>query len=116
MVKDSFGRDWSLDDMAMCVGPGWKPLIERLYKLCELEEVSVTQVKEKYGGLCFYVGPAPDRVLDIIEGTEDESQTICEECGAPGINTKIKGWWHTVCERHAYPEQGEIKTIKPKDS
>ena len=100
MVKDAFGRPWPLLDMAACVGSGWRGLIERLYALCDTEEVSVFQVKEKYGGLRFYVGVASDRVLDAIEAAESESMTICETCGEPGKPVEDAGWWRTTCETH----------------
>jgi len=79
-----------------CVGPGWGGLIDRIYdKLTP--DVYVSQVKEKFGGLRFYVGSAPDDVQDFIAEMEEISYTTCEECGAPG-KPRGRGWIKTLCD------------------
>ena len=45
------------------------------------EDFSVLQVKEKFGGLRFYISGAPAEVHDIIRDAELESYYICEHCG-----------------------------------
>lgn len=42
---------------------------------------SVQQVKEKFGGLRFYIGSAPQAIHDIIHIAEQNSYYICEHCG-----------------------------------
>ena len=81
MVKNMFGDYWILDDMKLCVGPGWGKLIEDLYKICDENDIIVFQVKEKFGGLRFYVGDASEEVFDMIKLTEENSFKICEICG-----------------------------------
>lgn len=60
----------------------------------------VTQVKEKYGGLRFYVGSAPEEIFDLITITEEGSEKICEVCGERGENQQIFGWYMTTCPTH----------------
>ena len=83
------------------VGGGWRPLVEKLVDdiISVDPEVLVTQVKEKYGGLRFYVGWASDEVYDLIDKAEEESFTICEKCGTrDNVSTK-GGWLLTLCDK-----------------
>lgn len=81
-----------------CVGPGWKDLINECYDLCEAESppITVSQIKEKFGGLRFYTGPAKGGFFDEIDAIADRSYRICEVCGEPGKPTK-GGWIKTLC-------------------
>lgn len=83
------------------VGKGWKPLVMKLAKdIAEIENVEVLQVKEKFGGLRFYIGSyRNDRIDDLISKAEEESYKICEECGARE-NVETKGsWLLTLCKK-----------------
>jgi len=92
---------------AMCwgisCGDGWYNLLDRLcgylqYLTDEREmlQVEAVQVKEKFGGLRFYVGGANDVQHEIIHFVENFSYSICEWCGQPG---KVRGrnWVRTLC-------------------
>lgn len=81
-------------------GEGWKSLYVPLMERCKADGVAVLQVKEKFGGLRFYVGGGGDDLYDAIEEAESRSFTICEYCGAPGELRK-DGWWKTLCDLHA---------------
>jgi hypothetical protein len=59
-----------------------------------------SQVKEKFGGLRFYVQAATDKHYSYISFAESMSYRTCEECGAPG-KTYTDGWHTTLCETHA---------------
>lgn len=78
------------------VGPGWSRLINNLYD-AKPKDVMVTQVKEKYGTLRFYVASAPEWYFDLIDCYEDMSGRICETCGAPGRTREYNGWLLTSC-------------------
>lgn len=67
-----------------------------------LEEhvVTAVQVKEKFGGLRFYVDGADDYVRGLIDMAEGMSLRTCETCGKPGRCRK-GGWVSTLCEEHA---------------
>jgi predicted HicB family RNase H-like nuclease len=88
------------------VGPGWVPLIDRLCaRLIELGwDRECARIKEKFGGLRFYIGGTPDEtykaIHDAIDEAEAESLRTCEECGEPGRPT-TKGWIKTRCPEHA---------------
>jgi hypothetical protein len=58
------------------------------------------QVKEKFGGLRFYVQAATSKHYDYISFAESMSYRTCEECGAPG-KTYTDGWHMTLCDIHA---------------
>ena len=60
-------------------------------------QVVAAQVKEKYGGLRFYVDGADDTVNGMIATAESMSRRLCEECGKPGRPNK-DGWVRTQCE------------------
>ncbi len=97
---------------------GWADLLDCL--LTDLEELgwrpdSVTCIKQKYGGLRFYVDDDLDDYLDEDEDealdrfhkigeriwrAEAESLTVCEECGRPG-SPRRPGWILTLCNDHA---------------
>jgi hypothetical protein len=58
------------------------------------------QVKEKFGGLRFYVQAATDKHYQYISFAESMSYRTCEECGSPG-KTYTDGWHMTLCDIHA---------------
>jgi len=58
------------------------------------------QVKEKFGGLRFYVQAATDAHYQYISFAESMSYRTCEQCGAPG-KRYTDGWHTTLCDIHA---------------
>jgi hypothetical protein len=92
-------------------GKGWAGLYGPLIDLCLQRGIVVNQVKEKFGGLRFYVGgPGNDSLNDIIRAAEAESFHTCEQCGESGCSWKDgevvykaitksdAGWLRTLCE------------------
>ena len=68
---------------------------------CEKYDPSIpraSQVKEKYGELCFYMTSATDEMFKLIDQAERESKTICEDCGQPGKLRK-GSWLRTLCDK-----------------
>ncbi len=65
------------------------------------------QVKEKFGGLRFYVQAATDKHYSYITFAESMSYHTCEECGAPG-KRYTDGWHQTLCDIHA-DMQGRVE-------
>ncbi|NBQ48315.1 MAG: hypothetical protein EBU33_07665 [Sphingobacteriia bacterium] len=59
-----------------------------------------SQVKEKFGGLRFYVSGATDEHYNYISFAESISYRTCEQCGAAG-KTYTDGWHRTLCDIHA---------------
>ena len=63
-------------------------------------EVRNGQVKEKFGGLRFYLdSSATEKLHDAIRLAEDESYKTCELCGEPG-EPRREGWIKTLCDKH----------------
>jgi hypothetical protein len=83
------------EDALDCVGPGWAKIINRLYDTLP-KSTYVSQVKEKYGSLRFYIGSGSNRTFDLITAAEEESETTCEACGEPG-KIYTEGWFKCRC-------------------
>ena len=81
---------------------GWHPLVKELIE--ELKKLGwdghISQIKEKFGGLRFYIGCGNDAIFDAIDRAEHKSYTICEECGKPGV-LRSGGWLRTLCDEHS---------------
>lgn len=67
------------------------------------------QVKEKFGGLRFYVQAATSRHYDYISFAESMSYRTCEQCGAPG-KRYTDGWHKVLCDVHADMDGREEQT------
>lgn len=82
---------------------GWHPLIKRAFKLIEGTEITVAQVKEKFGSLRIYTNPTADpKNAEVMEGLwqiEIESTHTCMVCGKPGEIRDLP-WILTLCEVH----------------
>ena len=95
-------KDLPPQQSCMCFGiecgDGWYGIIDFLCKrLRENGGCEAVQVKEKYGGLRFYVNGANNRQYDIISEIECLSYYICEHCGSPFDVAQTKGWISTLC-------------------
>ena len=80
----------------------WSTLFCRITpreKLIELGwDKQICQVKEKFGGLRFYINEGSDEIYKRIVRAEDDSYKICEVTGDVGeLRTDI-GWYRTLCE------------------
>ena len=81
-------------------GAGWNCLTLPLIKRCRREGVRVAQIKEKFGGLRFYVYNELSESMQLaVDDAEELSYTICEECGEPG-ERRSGGWVKTLCDKH----------------
>lgn len=84
------------------IGPGWYGLVKTLIEQAVSKgwNKEICQVKEKFGGLRFYINGASNEVHDIIHKYESMSYKICEECGESG-KERTGGWIRTLCDKHA---------------
>ena len=84
------------------VEDGWNQLIHDLVEelIQSGWDKKISQVKEKFGGLRFYIENGNIEFNKIISKYENLSYAICETCGKPGEIDKSKGWLKTVCEEH----------------
>jgi hypothetical protein len=104
---------WGMD-----CGDGWYWLIDQL---CEELQGSIdrtkpappqlvaTQVKEKFGGLRFYISSGSDEQYGAIHLAESMSYGICEFCGTTEDVGQTEGWISSLCPKCA-KENG--KTLK----
>lgn len=58
------------------------------------------QIKEKFGGLRFYLNGSAPGADEIVQIAEEECAKICEKCGAPGQRRDDLGWVTTLCDTH----------------
>jgi hypothetical protein len=97
MISFPHSRSWSCDK-------GWHPLIieliEKITPLTENMDIQVTQIKEKFGGLSFYINHGTDEIFNIIQKYEEMSYKVCEVCGNHGKYRRKLSWKRTLCFKH----------------
>lgn len=74
---------------------GWVKLVDELIpKLITAGwDKDLHQVKEKFGGLRFYIGEGSEEVNRLINEAEDSSFKICIVCGSSENVTQAPGFW-----------------------
>lgn len=92
-------------------GEGWWPILEKLcsniqshidWKNKQAEvvtQVTVAQIKEKFGGLRFYYDGGDDHIKGMVRMAEAWADATCEDCGAPATK-QTSGWIKNVCDKH----------------
>lgn len=83
----------------------WKRRTEPFAKMSsddfdQLHQPYAVQVKEKWGGLRFYVDNCDEHTRGVLSMAESMSFRICEVCGSPG-KKRSGGWIKTLCDIHA---------------
>jgi hypothetical protein len=64
-----------------------------------IPQVTLDQVKEKFGTLRFYYSGGDDYISGMVTMAEAMSGVTCETCGSPG-ERKGGGWVRTMCDHH----------------
>lgn len=91
------------------VPDGWLELIRKLsvdinqYCIdCSIDDFRVDQIKEKFGGLRFYVSrPTDPNVSALISAAEERSYKLCTVCGEHGDRyCDSSGRYHRLCKIH----------------
>jgi len=93
----------------LAVGDGWYKLIYELVHDIRINDLKkgdwitkATQVKEKFGGLRFYVTGTSDKNWALIRNAEQKSYGVCEETGSEvEVGTWNNGWVRTMCRKEA---------------
>lgn len=87
-------------------GDGWKDLLDNLCNKIQehvdknnLDQVEAVQVKEKFGGLRFYINGADDYVHKLVDEAENKSYETCEHCGSTEDIKQTTGWIVTLCPK-----------------
>ena len=91
------------------VGDGWYSLLYQLILNVRFNDeakgkwiTKVTQCKEKFGGLRFYVTGTSDKNWDLIREAEKKSYGVCEETGSEvEVGIWNVGWVRTICKKEA---------------
>lgn len=99
-------------------GNGWFRMLDKLCSLIEHEikrvpkelngKLYAAQVKEKFGGLRFYMEESTPFIDGAISLAEDMSFTICEVCGNVGKPRNFS-WVRTLCDHHEEEEKSRAK-------
>ena len=94
-------------------GDGWYDLLDYLCGAIkeytyDSDELTVDQVKEKFGQLRFYLSREDDVLHGMISMAEYMSGQICETCGHRG-KTRGGSWVVTLCDLHHEERIGKIK-------
>ena len=87
-------------------GDGWYWLIDNLCESLQWHidrnnypQIEATQVKEKFGSLCFYYDQHDEYLGGHINMIEALSNLVCEHCGSTDQVTQTKGWIKTRCKK-----------------
>lgn len=89
------------NDCGSTIGKGWLPLVIELdAQLSELNpDYTINQIKQKFGGLRYYVTGVGDEGHELIMEAERKAAQTCEICGAPGkVHPGV--WMNVRCEEH----------------
>ena len=107
------GRPATVEDVTDQVGFGWNTLVKEL--IAELFDLGwdgkLYQIKEKFGGLRFYIGEGSDEIHDAIQAAEDRSYRTCEVTGEPGELRRDLGWMRVLCDEE-YAKAKEKKNVQ----
>ena len=113
--KMMVNREKSMMETCMCwgfeCGDGWFNILDQLMGSIQhhidwknkkeevVAQVTLNQVKEKFGTLRFYYSGGDDYIDGLVTMAESMSGVTCEECGLPGTQTQ-GGWIKTACAAH----------------
>lgn len=87
------------------VPTGWQALVRelssKLEPICaDQPELYAVQVKEKFGGLRFYMSEVNETAELLIRHAEELSLKACTECGNPSELFTHGGWRFNLCQKH----------------
>jgi hypothetical protein len=113
--KMMVNRDKNMQETCMCwgfeCGDGWFPILNQLMGNIQhhidwknrteevVAQVTLDQVKEKFGTLRFYYTGGDDYISGLVSMAESMSGITCETCSKPGTSTG-GSWIKTACLEH----------------
>jgi hypothetical protein len=126
-MEERFPKMFAEPYGGFCCGEGWWPILTNLCaniqhhldwknKTAEVvTQVTVTQIKEKFGGLRFYYDGGDDYINGMVQMAEVWADASCETCGAPG-KRREGGWIKTLCDTHEAERQQRMKQYENQTS
>jgi len=125
-ITEKYPKLFSRPVGGFAISEGWWPIIESLcaniqghidhvikyrdillkdnpykHKISDpIDQATVSQIKEKFGGLRFYYEGGDDIVDGMVRMAEAWADHSCEACGAPGNRDGSSGWIRTLCPTH----------------
>ena len=104
---------------------GWDWLILNLCKTIQsyidqnkhlnITQIKIDQIKEKMGGLRFYISGGDETIRGMIWFAESLSYEICEKCGEKGELRNKLPWIVTLCNKHYQEKIVKWKNIDVLD-
>ena len=119
-MEERFPKMFTEPYGGFAVGEGWWPILTNLCaniqhhlnwknKTSEVvAQVTVNQIKEKFGGLRFYYSGGDGEISGMVRMAEAWANNTCETCGAPG-KRREGGWIKTLCDTHEAERQQRMK-------
>ena len=119
-MEERFPKMFSGKYGGFACGEGWWPILEKLCSNIQrhidwknkqsevVPQVTVAQIKEKFGGLRFYYDGGDEQIRGMVQMAEAWADASCEECGAPG-KKREGGWIKTLCDTHEAERQQRVK-------
>ena len=71
-------------------------------------QVTIAQIKEKFGSLRFYYDGGDDYISGMVTLAESMSGVTCEDCGDVGVH-RNGGWIRTLCDTHEEERKQRMK-------
>ena len=66
----------------------------------ECPQVTIVQIKEKFGGLRVYYDGGDGTVEGMVTMAESWAMHTCEKCGNAGKSRNLRGWIAMLCDVH----------------
>ena len=89
-MKDTISTEYKEKRLAEIVAGDFRQVPE------SIPQVTLDQVKEKFGTLRFYYSGGDDYISGMVSLAESLTAVTCENCGNPG-SCRGGGWIHTYC-------------------
>jgi hypothetical protein len=122
-LKTTFPKMYGDVYCGMWVDKGWHKIIYELSKniqrhidwknkdIVVVPQVTVAQIKEKWGGLRFYYDGGDDTIDGMVQMAEVWAQHTCEMCGERATK-QTTGWIKTVCDKHFDELEEQKRNLK----
>jgi hypothetical protein len=112
--KMMVNRNKNMQETCMCwgfeCGDGWFNILDQLMGNIQhhidwknrkeevVPQVTLDQVKEKFGGLRFYYTGGDEYIRGLVSMAESMSEVTCESCGNPAGVQNNGGWMRAICD------------------